>query len=42
MNQEIVCLFCMVVQGSYPNALILWENDFVSCFIPLEMKVYGK
>jgi histidine triad (HIT) family protein len=35
------CPFCKIAQSNDPNALILWENDFVSCFLPLEMEVYG-
>lgn len=37
----MLCPFCRIAQSNDPNALILWENDFVFCFLPLEMEVYG-
>jgi len=41
MNKKIICPFCKIAQNNDPNALILWKNIFMSCFLPLEMEVYG-
>ena len=35
------CSFCKIAQGNNKNDLIIWENDFACCFLPLEMEVFG-